>query len=57
MTWDDAAKRLTIEPGAPAGRRNAAAAAARNFKVQMLPSGATRDVTYNGRRLVVTFQP
>ncbi len=55
MTWDDATKRLTIEPGAPAGRKNAAMAAPRNFKVQLLPSGATRDVTYNGRRLVVTF--
>ena len=55
MTWDDAAKRLTIEPGTPAGVKSSGTAAPRTYKVQLLPAGATKDVTYSGRRVAVTF--
>jgi alpha-glucosidase/alpha-D-xyloside xylohydrolase len=55
LTWEDAAKRLTIEPAPPAGAKNAIAVTSRPFKVQLLPAGITKDVVYNGRRLVVTF--
>jgi alpha-glucosidase/alpha-D-xyloside xylohydrolase len=53
IAWDDGARRLTIEPGAPAGATNAAAP--RVFRVVILPEGTTREVTYEGKRLRLTF--
>jgi alpha-glucosidase (family GH31 glycosyl hydrolase) len=55
FTWEDSAKRLTIDPGTPAGAPKTGATASRSFKIQLLPAGTTKDVVYNGRRLVVTF--
>ena len=53
MTWNDAAKQLTLEAGAPRGAANITAP--RTFKVQLLPEGTTQDITYSGRRVQVTF--
>jgi alpha-glucosidase (family GH31 glycosyl hydrolase) len=53
MTWNDSARQLTIEPGAPAGATNIAAE--RRFRVMLMPEGTARDVTYSGRRVQITF--
>ena len=53
MIWNDNARQLTIEPGAPAGATNIAAE--RRFRVMLMPEGTTRDLTYSGRRVQVTF--
>ncbi|HYN08934.1 MAG TPA: TIM-barrel domain-containing protein [Vicinamibacterales bacterium] len=53
LTWDDAARQLTIEPGAPRGATNLAAV--RRFRVVLMPEGTAKDVTYSGRRVQVTF--
>ncbi len=53
MTWNDKTRQLTLEPGAPRGATNVAAE--RRFRVLLLPDGTTRDVTYAGRRVQVTF--
>jgi alpha-glucosidase (family GH31 glycosyl hydrolase) len=55
LTWEDATKKLTIEPAPPAGSKNAVAGTSRTFKVQLMPAGVTKEVVYNGRRLAVTF--
>jgi hypothetical protein len=52
MIWNDRARQLTIEPGAPAGATNMTGR--RTFRVQ-LPDGTTRDVAYSGTRVRVTF--
>ena len=54
MTWDDGARRLTIEPGAPEGVTNLAAVS-RTFKVQLFPEGTCKNVSYAGRRVNVKF--
>jgi alpha-glucosidase/alpha-D-xyloside xylohydrolase len=54
MAWNDRAKQLTLEPGAPRGATNTIVP--RQFKVQMLPEGTTREVAYSGRRVQVAFQ-
>jgi alpha-glucosidase/alpha-D-xyloside xylohydrolase len=53
MAWNDRAKQLTIEPGAPRGATNEVSE--RTFRVQLLPERTTRDVTYAGKRLEVRF--
>jgi alpha-glucosidase (family GH31 glycosyl hydrolase) len=53
MVWNDRARQLTIEPGAPRGATNVVAE--RTFRVQLMPEGTTRDVTYTGRRVQVAF--
>ena len=54
MTWDDAATRLTIEPGAPRGAVNLLPEG-RNLVVELLPGGETRTVRYAGSRVEVVF--
>jgi alpha-glucosidase/alpha-D-xyloside xylohydrolase len=54
LTWNDRTKQLTIEPGAPKGATNVTSA--RSFRVLLLPEGTTREVTYAGKRMRVTFQ-
>ena len=51
MTWNDRARQLTLEPGAPAGASNIVSE--RVFTVQVVPDGATKRVTYAGRRVRV----
>jgi alpha-glucosidase (family GH31 glycosyl hydrolase) len=53
FAWSDAPRRLTIEPGGPAGARNTAAP--RRFTVVLLPEGVSKDVEYKGARVVVGF--
>ncbi|MBP1595635.1 MAG: glycoside hydrolase family 31 [Acidobacteria bacterium] len=55
MMWDDTARRLTIEPGTPAGVKGGGTAAQRTFQAHLLPAGTIKTVTYSGRRVVVTF--
>jgi hypothetical protein len=54
LSWDDGAKKLTITAAPPAGVTNEATAA-RQFKVEMLPAGTVKTVTYDGRRAEVAF--
>jgi alpha-glucosidase/alpha-D-xyloside xylohydrolase len=54
LSWDDGARKLTISVAPPAGVTNESTAS-RNFRVEMLPAGTVRTVTYNGRRTEVTY--
>jgi alpha-glucosidase/alpha-D-xyloside xylohydrolase len=54
LSWDDGAKKLTISAAPPAGVTNASTAA-RQFRVELLPAGTAKTVTYNGRQLEVTY--
>ena len=53
MTWDDRARQLTIEPGAPEEATNVAAE--RVFRVVVLPEGTATDVRYSGERVLTAF--
>jgi alpha-glucosidase/alpha-D-xyloside xylohydrolase len=53
IAWNDGARQLTIEPGAPRGATNVVTE--RTFRVQLLPDGTTRDVAYAGKRLQLAF--
>ena len=53
MTWNDRAKRLTLEPGAPKGATNVATK--RTFRVLLLPAGTTKDISYEGKRVEIRF--
>ena len=53
MTWNDRARQLTIEPGAPQGATNVAAQ--RVFTVVVLPDGTAKDVRYSGQRVRTAF--
>jgi alpha-glucosidase/alpha-D-xyloside xylohydrolase len=53
MAWNDRARQLTIAAGAPRGATNVVAE--RTFRVQLLPEGTTRQVTYAGRPVQVGF--
>ena len=53
MVWNDRTKQLTIEPGAPQGATNVVSE--RIFKVQLMPEGVAKEVTYTGRRVQVGF--
>jgi alpha-glucosidase/alpha-D-xyloside xylohydrolase len=53
ITWNDAARRLTLEPGAPRGATNVDSL--RRFRVVVLPDGVSKDVAYTGSRMVVGF--
>ncbi len=54
LSWDDGAKKLTISAAPPAGVTNEWTAS-REFKVEMLPAGIVKTVTYNGRRAEVNY--
>ena len=53
IAWNDRARQLTIEPGAPPGATDVVTT--RAFKVQLLPDGATGEVTYSGKRIQSRF--
>ena len=53
MTWNDATRTLTLEPGAPAGATDVVSD--RKFRVELLPEGSTKEVSYVGRRVQVIF--
>jgi len=52
MSWNDATRTLTLDPGAPAGATDVVRS--RSFHV-VLPDGTAKDMSYNGRRVSVTF--
>jgi alpha-glucosidase/alpha-D-xyloside xylohydrolase len=54
MTWDDRARQLTIEPGAPAGATSLPVS--REFRVVDMPAGTAKSVRYDGRRVVVRIE-
>jgi len=51
MRWNDRARQLTLEPGAPKGATNLSTT--RTFRVLLLPAGTTKDVTYEGRKVTI----
>lgn len=53
VTWNNRARRLTIEPGAPRGATNVTAS--RVFKLLLLPEGTVREVSYMGGRVQASF--
>ncbi len=53
LSWNDGAKTLTIEPGAPKGV--AGIASPRTFKVELLPDGIAKTVNYDGKQGEVAF--
>jgi alpha-glucosidase/alpha-D-xyloside xylohydrolase len=53
ITWNDAKRQLTLEPGTPAGKINIKGQ--RSFRVQMLPEGRVTTVSYSGKRVRVTL--
>ena len=53
LVWNDRAKQLTIEPGAPRGAANVTAP--RTFRVVVMPNGAPRTITYTGARVRLAF--
>lgn len=53
IRWNDKAKKLTIEPGAPEGFVNVPTQ--KEFKVELLPEGKTKIVNYNGKKASVGF--
>jgi alpha-glucosidase/alpha-D-xyloside xylohydrolase len=54
LSWDDGAKKLTISADPPAGVTNESTAP-RQFRVEMLPAGTVKKVTYNGHQSELTF--
>ena len=48
IKWDDATKRLTIEPASKQ-------TATRTFQVELIPDGVTRKIQYTGKRLENRF--
>jgi alpha-glucosidase/alpha-D-xyloside xylohydrolase len=53
LAWDDRARRLTVAPGAPPGATNLPTR--RTFRVELVPEGTARTVTYTGAPVRVTF--
>ena len=53
ITWNDAAKRLGLAPGAPAGATSLPVA--REFTVVMMPEGTIKHATYKGTNVIVQF--
>jgi alpha-glucosidase (family GH31 glycosyl hydrolase) len=49
VTWDDAARRVAIEPGGSTRDANGAEIKPRTFRVEVLPEGAIREVIYEGK--------
>jgi alpha-glucosidase (family GH31 glycosyl hydrolase) len=54
LSWDDRAKKLTLSAAPPAGVKNESAAA-REFKIEVLPAETVKTITYNGRHAEVRF--
>ncbi|MBT3296863.1 MAG: glycoside hydrolase family 31 protein [Verrucomicrobia bacterium] len=52
ITWDDAAKRLTLEP---LTRQDEGKQAEREFTIELIPDGTTKAIGYAGQRLALTF--
>jgi alpha-glucosidase (family GH31 glycosyl hydrolase) len=55
LTWNDAAKTLTVEPGTPAGIGATNVINPKVFTVRMLPEGTERTLKYQGKKLTASF--
>ncbi len=53
LTWTDRDRQLTIAPGGPVGATNVVTP--RVFNILVLPAGMTKQVTYTGKSLKITF--
>jgi alpha-glucosidase/alpha-D-xyloside xylohydrolase len=54
FTWNDKEKKLTIQPGgAPKGATNVVVK--KQFKVELIPSGVTKAINYDSRKVVLFF--
>ncbi|MEO7457709.1 MAG: TIM-barrel domain-containing protein [Gemmatimonadaceae bacterium] len=53
MTWNDRARQLTLEPGAPRGATSLPTH--RVFRIVVLPEGATKELRYSGMRVTATI--
>jgi hypothetical protein len=54
ITWNDKERKLSIQPGgAPKGATNVAAR--KEFKIQLIPEGTIKRVSYNSRLSEVRF--
>jgi alpha-glucosidase/alpha-D-xyloside xylohydrolase len=53
IVWNDRARRLTVEPGAPKGATNIRRE--RRFKILLLPEGTAAEVRYTGARVERNF--
>jgi len=51
ITWNDASKKLTIEPGASKG----VTGPQRTFNVQLLPEGVIKKISYAGKPVTISF--
>jgi alpha-glucosidase (family GH31 glycosyl hydrolase) len=51
MVWNDKSKKLTITPGAG----SKAVSGSRTFKVQLLPEGTVKEITYSGKPTEITM--
>jgi hypothetical protein len=52
IAWNDATRQVTLKPNPQAGAVNVVVP--RRFRI-LLPDGAVRNVTYEGRRVVAAF--
>ena len=48
IRWDDAAKRLVIEPQGKGSPK-------RTFKIELIPDGITKEIQYAGQRLEISL--
>jgi hypothetical protein len=48
IKWDDAAKKLSLEPASKQS-------ASRAFKIEIIPDGVTKKIRYTGQRLELKF--
>jgi alpha-glucosidase (family GH31 glycosyl hydrolase) len=53
MAWNDRARQLSLEPGAPKGATNLATQ--RTFRVVLMPAGTMKDVAYEGKTVTLRF--
>jgi len=52
ITWDDGAKRLTVEP---LTKQDEGKRAERKFEIELIPAGTTKEIRYTGQRLELEF--
>jgi len=48
IKWDDAAKKLSLEPASKQS-------ASRAFKIEIIPDGVTKEIQYTGQRVDLKF--
>ena len=51
ITWDDKKRKLTVEPG----KSNSKQIEKRVFKVELIPQGTVKAISYSGKKMEVLF--